>query len=177
MSALTARDACVLPLLLLLLGACAGAAGFDPAKPTFDPVSAAADSEVEPLPPSPKRKMRDPRGAAVLEAGAPVGSAAPDAPVASAAPVATCGSKAAPCPMQRFMRGAMATAHTPDTLTSAFTRVAGMSPDPAWRWVAIATRGAELANAGDIAGAKAQCKVCHEAYEELYRSRHRTRQL
>jgi hypothetical protein len=172
-------------LLLASAAACAQGNGlYAPAD------TAKVDPEVEPLPPSPKRRMRDPRGVPIFDAGVVAASAAPVAAVAAVAPDAavpalvedasvatTCGSKADPCPMQRFMHGAMETAHTPDTLTAAFTRVAGMSPDPAWAWVAIATRGADLANAGDVSAAKRQCQACHEAYRERYRAIHRTRKL
>jgi len=175
------------------LGALSGAgviAGCAPASGAEGPAETAAkvDPEVEPLPPSPKRRMRDPRGVPVFDAGVATPTAATDAAgiaqVAAVADAATptseataCGSAAEPCPMQRYMHGAMETAHTPDTLTAAFTRVAGMSPDPAWAWVAIATRGADLANAGDVAGAKGQCKACHDAYREAYRARFRARKI
>jgi hypothetical protein len=165
-----------------LVAACAHASGGEPTAETV----AQIDPEVEPLPPSPKRTMRDPRGVLVLDAGSAV-VAMPAAPVDAGAPAPSpsvggvvspvCGSRGNPCPLQRFMHGAMETAHTADTLTAAFTRVAGMSPDPAWAWVAIATRGADLANAGDVAGAKAQCKACHDAYREPYRALHRARTL
>ena len=176
-----------------LVAACAHASGVEATAETAQTI----DPEVEPLPPSPKRRMRDPRGVPVFDAGVAVAAsvsvavaamppAAVDAGVPDAGPTAAasapasqaaCGTKADPCPMQRFMRGAMETAHTPGTLTAAFTRLAGMSPDPAWAWVAIATRGADLANAGDLAGAKGQCKACHDAYREPYRTLHRARTL
>jgi hypothetical protein len=175
----------VLAYGVLFLGACAHVDPVESIAATAATAATAAkvDPEVEPLPPSPKRRMRDPRGVPVFDAGvAATAPEAPDAavvvaPVVAAPMVATCGTKADPCPMQRFMHGAMETAHTPDTLTAAFTRVAGMSPDPAWAWVAIATRGADLANAGDVAGAKGQCKACHDAYREPYRQLHRARRL
>ena len=66
------------------------------------------------------------------------------------------------------MHASVASAHTADSLTTAFTLIAGISPDPAWSWVAIATRGADLANAGNLAGAKGQCAACHQAYREAY---------
>jgi hypothetical protein len=168
------------------LGACAYANGYDPSRYAGAAPASSVDPEIEPLPPSPKRHMRDPRGVPAwsLDAGAPAASAVAPAPAAVAvAPVdagpiaATCGSKAAPCPMQRFMRGTMETAHTADTLTAAFSLVAGLSPDPEWAWVAIATRGADLANAGDLARAKGQCVACHDAYREAYKARHRPRPL
>ena len=187
------------PLLALFLAlafgfavACASVNGYDASR--YAPATAGSvDPEIEPLPPSQKRRMRDPRGVPMTDAGAGTGtvmSAAPpvdasrdaddaiEAPsTASSAAAPACGKKGDGCPMQRFMHGAMETAHTPDTLTAAFTRLAGMSPDPAWAWVAIATRGADLANAGDVAAAKAQCKACHDAYREKYRSEHRARPL
>ena len=79
--------------------------------------------------------------------------------------------------MQRFMHASVASAHTADSLTTAFTLIAGMSPDPAWSWAAIATRGADLANAGNLAGAKGQCAACHQAYREAYRAQYRMRPL
>jgi hypothetical protein len=61
--------------------------------------------------------------------------AAPSVDGAPGAPLeATCGTAADPRPIQRFIHEALATAHTPETLTSAFTRLASMSPDPAWAW-------------------------------------------
>ena len=166
------------------LGACAYANGYDPSRYPAEAKVPLTDPEVEPLPPSPKRRMRDPRGVPAFDAG--IGAAAaPTAPalapvvaVEAGAPVVVdCGSRANPCPMQRFMHGTMATAHTADTLTTAFSLVAGMSPDQEWAWVAIATRGADLANAGEVARAKAQCVACHDTYREAYKSRHRARPL
>lgn len=161
------------------LVACAYANGYDPSRYATPAPSASVDPEIEPLTPSPKRRMRDPRGVAIVDAGAVIvaSSAVVDASVDHVAIAVTCGSKADPCPMQGFMRSTLATAHTPDTLTSAFTHVAGMSPDPAWAWVAIATRGAERANAGDLQAAKAQCVACHDAYRSEYRARFRARAL
>jgi hypothetical protein len=50
-------------------GACAQANGYDPSRyPSGAPVIL-VDPEIEPLPPSPKRRMRDPRGAPGLDAG------------------------------------------------------------------------------------------------------------
>jgi hypothetical protein len=185
------RSSLALLVLAEIGAACSYANGYDPARYANLPPAPSVDPEIEPLPPSPKRQLRDPRGGAVVKAepvdasvsaiadaalAAPTPVAVPTVDAASD-PTATCGSKADPCPMQRFMHGALATAHTSDTLTAAFTRLASMSPDPAWAWVAIATRGADLANAGDVAGAKAQCAVCHDAYREPYRAQYRSRKL
>ncbi len=184
----------VLGVLLLGAGsACAYANGYDPSRYASSTPAASVDPETEPLPTSPRRLMRDPRGTAsarpVLAKPDVVDASAPDVavaiamvapvvpPVADAAPAPTCGTKADPCPMQRFMHASVASAHTADSLTTAFTQVAGMSPDLAWSWVAIATRGANLANAGDLGGAKRQCVACHAAYREAYKAQYRTRPL
>jgi hypothetical protein len=164
---------------VVMLGACAYGTGYDPARYANGPDEKAVDQEIEPLPPSPKRWMRDPRGTYAIDAG---DAATPSAPPERASgpassPTATCGTKANLCPMQRFMLGTMETAHTSGTLTTAFTLVAGMSPDPEWAWVAIATRGADLANAGDLRAAKGQCTACHDAYRSRYQALHRARPL
>lgn len=166
-----------------LLGACAYANGYDPSRYSSPQPAASVDPEIEQLPPSPKRRMRDPRGVPAFDAGVlatvvTFAKASSPAREDDGATVAVaCGTKADPCPMQRFMHGFMETAHTPDSLTRVFSLLAGMSPDPAWAWVAIATRGAELANAGEVARAKAQCVACHDAYREAYKASHRTRPL
>jgi len=158
--------------------------GYDATRYAGAAPEASVDPEIVPLAPSKKQRMRDPRWVRVdagadadADAGASADASASADANTSAGASAGCGTKAAPCPMQRFMHGAMETAHTADTLTAAFTRVAGMSPDPSWAWVAIATRGADLANAGDLPAAKAQCRACHDTYREKYRSHHRTRPL
>lgn len=161
-------------LLLLPLTACAYANGYDPSRYTAT-TAASIDPETEPLPPSPKRSIIDPRGTAIVTA--------PDAAIlevsdAAAPAIAACGtSRANLCPLQAFMHGEMSTAHTAATLTTAFTLAAGMSPDDAWGWTAIATRGAELANAGNLAAAKAQCAACHDVYRDRYVTQYRTRPL
>jgi hypothetical protein len=93
-----------------------------------------------------------------------------------AAPAAECGSKDAPCPMQKLMRG-MASASTPEALAAAFKRVATLSPNPSWQWAAIANKGAELARSADIAAAKKQCKACHDPYRNAYKAQYRARKL
>ena len=72
---------------------------------------------------------------------------------------ATCGDRANPCPMQKFMRTTMGAASTPEALTAAFTRAASLSPNGGWAWRSIAQKGAELAKGGDAAAAKKQCKA------------------
>jgi len=72
---------------------------------------------------------------------------------------------------------AMGSASTPEALEAAFTRVAGMSPSASWSWASIAKKGAELAKAGDVAGAKKQCGACHTAHREPYKAQYRARPL
>ncbi|MEA2751674.1 MAG: hypothetical protein QOI41_5817, partial [Myxococcales bacterium] len=67
-----AGAALVLLCSAVCLGACAHADGVDASAAT----AAKVDPEVEPLPPSPKRRMRDPRGVPVFDAGG--ASAAPE---------------------------------------------------------------------------------------------------
>jgi len=39
-------------------------------------------------------------------------------------------------------------------------------------WVALAERGEKAATAGDVAGAKATCKGCHDAYKASYKTKY-----
>jgi hypothetical protein len=164
------------------------------------PVSSSADPDTLALPAATHGKMNDPlappapaetAAAAPADAGA-VAVAETDAgkpgpakptttttakPAVAAAPAADCGTKENPCPMQRFMRGSMASASTPEALAGAFARAAGMSPSGGWSWRAIAQKGADAAKAGDVPGAKAQCKACHDAYKESYKAQYRARKI
>lgn len=100
------------------------------------------------------------------------------APAAAATPpAADCGSGGNPCPMQAFMRGQMASAKTPEALAAAFTRVSRMSPNGGWSWASIAKKGADLAKAGDVKGAKAQCAACHSAYKAPYKAQYRAKKI
>lgn len=158
-------------LLVFCVTACANPAGHQPSG-FAGTERADADPETEPLPPAPKSKIPDPRSPTPVASAAPSESAAP-----AAAAEADCGSKESPCPMQKLMKGSMATATTPEALAAAFTRVAALSPNPSWQWAAISQKGAELAKSGDSAGAKAQCKVCHDQYREPYKKQYRARKI
>ena len=39
-------------------------------------------------------------------------------------------------------------------------------------WAALAERGERAASAGDLAGAKASCKGCHDEYKALYKGKY-----
>jgi hypothetical protein len=109
------------------------------------------------------------------DGGAP--KAKPPTPAVANAAEAACGDRANPCPMQKFMRGTMGGAKTPEELTAAFTRASSLSPNGGWQWRSIAQKGAELAKGGDAAAAKKQCKACHDLYKEPYKQQYRARKI
>lgn len=97
---------------------------------------------------------------------------------------AKCGAKGQPsCPLQGWMEKNMDPATEKNdlkALAAAFEKVAGWAPDASWNsgdtsWQAIAKEGAALANKGDMAGAKKQCKSCHKAWRDKYKASFRTK--
>jgi hypothetical protein len=90
-----------------------------------------------------------------------------------------CGAKGQkPCPMQGWMKKVMAPASSSgegDKLAEALTYVAKRPPPGYADWVAYANEGVAKAKAGDIDGAKASCRKCHDAYKEDYRAKMRDR--
>jgi len=91
----------------------------------------------------------------------------------------TCGAKGQPpCPLQGWMENNVDPAvNKGDTkaLAGLFEKIAKFNPDPKWdtenpSWSGIAKAGADAAKAGDLAGAKAQCKSCHKAFREKYKT-------
>jgi hypothetical protein len=97
---------------------------------------------------------------------------------AARAEEAKCGAKGQPsCPLQGWMEKHMDPATEKGdlkALAAAFEKVIGFAPDPKWNegessWAAIAKEGAALANKGDLAGAKKQCKSCHKAWRDKYK--------
>jgi hypothetical protein len=62
------------------------------------------------------------------------------------------------------------------SLARSLEKTARLSPDPTWKsWVVFARDGAAAAQKGDVAGARASCKGCHDAWRTLYRERYRQR--
>ena len=64
---------------------------------------------------------------------------------------------------------------SPAEVDALFEKVTKFNPDPKWdtenpSWSGISKAGADAAKAGDLAGAKAQCKSCHKAFREKYKS-------
>ena len=111
---------------------------------------------------------------------APVATAPTQAPTATAAPSFSgpvkdwgCGAKEQkPCPMQGWMKTVMASAASSgegEKLAQALTYVAAHVPPGCPDWTAMANAGVAKAKAGDIDGAKASCKTCHDAYKESYK--------
>jgi hypothetical protein len=109
--------------------------------------------------------------------GAVAVGAAPS--IATADDAAACGSKENPCPLQKWMRANMGAASAGgDTagLAKGFDKVATASPDATWTtWATIAKQGSEAAKKGDLPGAKAACKACHDAYKDKYKAQYRMR--
>ena len=97
---------------------------------------------------------------------------------------AKCGAKGQPsCPLQGWMETNMNSATEKGdlkALAAAFEKVTGFAPDPKWNegpdgWSKLAKEGAELANKGDMAGAKKLCKTCHKAWRDKYKQTFRTK--
>jgi len=115
------------------------------------------------------------------ELGARAAPSEPDAEAAPDAPAqAACGKPGQPaCPMQAWMRarlGSSLAANNTDALAAALETTARLMPDPSWTsWGTFAKNGANAARNGDMAGARASCKGCHDAYRAQYRERYRLR--
>ncbi|MGK3985546.1 hypothetical protein WME99_21045 [Sorangium sp. So ce136] len=84
-----------------------------------------------------------------------------------------CGAKGQkPCPMQGWMKTVMQSATTSGDgakIASALEYVASKPPPGMAKWAAISKEGAEKAKKGDIDGAKASCKSCHDLYKAQYK--------
>jgi hypothetical protein len=114
-------------------------------------------------------------------AAADTGTAATTVATKKAPPakVFDCGGKEQkPCPMQGWMKRVMAPASAGDdgaALMKALGYVAEHAPPGYADWTSIAHAGAARAHAGDVDGAKASCKKCHDAYKENYKATMRDR--
>jgi hypothetical protein len=112
-------------------------------------------------------------------AGLALGSSAGQSEAAPAQG-ATCGGPGLPaCPLQAWMRANIAAplaANNSGALAVALEKTAKLSPDASWgSWSTIAAQGAAAAKKGDVAGARASCKACHEAWREKYKQQYRQR--
>jgi hypothetical protein len=114
-----------------------------------------------------------------LSARAPAASSATDSTSAAPGKDYACGDKGKPpCPMQGWMKTNMApAAASGDTaaLAKALDYVSSHAPPGLADWTAIAKKGAEAAKAGNVDGAKASCKTCHDKYKAQYKADMRDR--
>jgi hypothetical protein len=128
--------------------------------------------------PSGSASAASPASAAPAATGSAVVAAASGS-AAAGAKTFDCGAKGQkPCPMQGWMKTVMANASSSgegDKLAKALTYVASRVPPGYSDWTAMAERGAARAKAGDVDGAKASCKQCHDAYKEKYKATMRDR--
>jgi hypothetical protein len=80
--------------------------------------------------------------------------------------------------MQGWMKSVMASASSSgngEKLANALAYVAGKAPPGMGQWSAISNAGVAAAKKGDIDGAKATCKQCHDLYKAKYVSTMRDR--
>ncbi len=137
--------------------------------------SAAASATASPVTTTAKPKSPSASTVAHTNTPAPISkaSAAPSAS-ASAKPKYDCGGKGQKsCPMQGWMKGAMARALAggdPAKIARALNTIAAKPVAGMGQWTAIAAEGAAKAKAGDIPGAKQSCKKCHALYQKRYTS-------
>lgn len=91
----------------------------------------------------------------------------------------SCGTSDAPCPLQKWMRANMGTplaAGDTDALGKALDHIATLSPDASWTaWAQSASAGSLAAKSKDMAGVKASCKSCHDAFKDKYKAQFRAR--
>ena len=147
-----------------------------------DAVNTASTTTAAAAPPSASALAPASASAAVAAATAsstPSATPAASGSAAAGAKTYDCGAKGQkPCPMQGWMKSVMGGASSSgdgEKLASALSTVASHPPPGFGGWSAIATGGATKAKAGDIDGAKATCKQCHDQYKEKYKSSMRDR--
>lgn len=123
----------------------------------------------------------DSAAAASSAAAVPATSAAAPATSAEATGPKTfdCGAKGQkPCPMQGWMKGVMGPATSSgdaEKIAKGLDYIASKPPPGMGSWSSIAKAGAAKAKAGDVDGAKASCKQCHDQYKEKYKTTMRDR--
>jgi len=109
-----------------------------------------------------------------LSTRAPAASSVNDITPSAPSKDYACGEKGKPaCPMQGWMKTNMApAAASGDTaaLAKNLDYVASHAPKGLADWAAIAKKGADAAKAGNVDGAKASCKTCHDKYKAQYKA-------
>lgn len=161
------------------------------AKPSSTATTPTPSAAPEAKPEPPKTDAVAPSASAATTA--PPADAASTAPSAGPAPSAAaaggteatgpktfdCGAKGQKaCPMQGWMKGVMGPATSSgdaEKIAKGLEYIAAKPPPGMGNWSAMAKEGAVKAKAGDIDGAKASCKKCHDAYKEKYKTTMRDR--
>lgn len=80
--------------------------------------------------------------------------------------------------MQGWMKGVIGphtSAGDAEKIAKDLDYIAAKPPPGMGNWSAIAKEGAAKAKAGDVDGAKASCKKCHDQYKEKYKTTMRDR--
>ncbi len=154
----------------------ASAAAEASAEPT---ASAAAAASAEPAASAAAETAPASTGAAAAGTATAAAAAAPSGSAAAGPKKFECGAKGQKmCPMQGWMKTVMANASQsgdPEKIANALSYVAARVPPGMGNWAQMARDGAAKAKAGDIDGAKASCKTCHNAYKDKYKSTMRDR--
>jgi len=153
------------------------------------PASASAPATASAAPPATAAASAAPADSATeapTKEAAAAGSAGGKTQPASAAGSAAagpktfaCGDKGKPaCPTQAWMKANMAVAAASadgPALAKGLDYIAAHAPAGMGNWSGIAKGGAAKAKAGDIDGAKASCKSCHDQYKAKYKAEVRDR--
>ncbi|XXT22924.1 hypothetical protein WME94_15380 [Sorangium sp. So ce429] len=146
-----------------------------PAATTAAPSAAPAESAAAAAEPAETAAAAAPKATAAAAAAAPAATGAAQAGEKKF----ECGAKGQKlCPMQAWMKSTMASATSSGDgpkIAAALQYVAGKPPPGMGSWGAISKAGAAKAKAGDIDGAKASCKQCHDLYKEQYKKTMRDR--
>ncbi|WP_437513381.1 hypothetical protein [Sorangium sp. So ce1099] len=149
-----------------------------PAATTAAPSAAPAESAAAAAEPAETAAAAAPKATAAASAAAAAAPAATGAAQAGEKKF-DCGAKGQKmCPMQAWMKSTMASATSSGDgpkIAAALQYVAGKPPPGMGSWGAISKAGAAKAKAGDIDGAKASCKQCHDLYKEQYKKTMRDR--
>lgn len=94
--------------------------------------------------------------------------------VAGAALFAAAPAGAADNAMKDLMKkmGAQSTAGDAKAMAPLFAQTKGMAKAEFANWAAISDKGKAAAEKGDLDGAKATCKECHNAYRDAYKTKY-----
>lgn len=158
----------------------AAATSAAPAAPTATEAASAAAAPASAAPAADtSAAAAAPTSTSTAAAAAPTGTASAASSAAAGPKTFDCGAKGQkPCPMQGWMKTVMASASSSGDgtkLANALAYTAGKAPPGMGQWSAISNAGVAKAKAGDIEGAKATCKQCHDLYKEKYKASMRDR--